>query len=105
MGGPCPLASTYGSSCARETTASFAARQFQVVYQGGPESFCLLRPIAHSRNPDQEFKFTVKMASPVIRTRSPGRKNEGSYGGEALIQMLECHRQRQEDDHGEDAWR
>src|SRR5579875_139245 len=31
--------------------------------------------------------------------------DEGSYGGEALIQMLECHRQRQEDDHGEDAWR
>ncbi len=74
IGWPCPGASTHGSSPARILTDSFAARQFQVKYHGGSETLCLLSPRPHDMHPRKEFKSTVTMASPVIKTRSPVRK-------------------------------
>jgi hypothetical protein len=52
-----------------------AARQFQLVYHGGPE-----RPDLWRRRPDTVLSFIVTTASPVIRTWSLVRKNEECPG-------------------------
>jgi hypothetical protein len=69
IGVPCPLASTVGWSRASLPIDSPAARRLQVVYQGGPD-----RPGRRIRSPVNELTFNVTTASPVIRTRSSGRK-------------------------------
>jgi hypothetical protein len=78
IGLPWPPASTVGSSRASLSTDSRAARLLQVVYHGGPE-----RPGRRRNSPDQELSLRVTRASPVIRTRSPGRKYETWPGGVA----------------------
>ena len=71
MGLPWPPASTVGSSRASRSTDSRAARRLQVVHHGGPE-----RPGRPRNRPDQELSLKATKASPVIRTRSRGRKYE-----------------------------
>jgi len=55
-------------------TDSFAIFQFQVEYQGGPETRFRFRLKLHNKNPQIEFNSTVTTASPAIKTRSLLRK-------------------------------
>ncbi len=75
IGMPWPPANTCGSSLASTATDSFAASHPQVEYHGGPEILCFFSRRLHDRNPQSEFKSTVRRASPVIRARSRFRKN------------------------------
>ena len=70
-GVPWPPAKTSGSSRASAATDALAVRQLQLVYHGGPE-----RPWRCNTSPEMELSLIVTTASPVIRTRSLGRKND-----------------------------
>jgi hypothetical protein len=71
MGMPCPPANTWGLSAARAWIDAWAALEFQVVYQGGPE-----RPLRPSRRLATVSIFAVTSASPLISTRSAARNRE-----------------------------